>query len=273
MGVLTLVFYAPALLVVGWRGMTSNPVYVRLPLDAFVRQFCQTLPGTWHLWHRDIPFALQAVLLIGFVLALADRGEAAHRRRLLVVAVPAFLAPVLLVQRMVPFPRIWVFLWPVYLMLGISGLHFALGLMLKRRLKYLVAPLTLSLGLITSATVLGRRAEHVNEYGHFHDGKEVASFLASYLEPGDRLVAVAPANMPLRYYLARLGVDEGPMFLPLDRAKRLVVVVNQMTGGAVQLPEEVVENAKIPRERFGQPVLVRRFPYSAVYEMRPAIPH
>ncbi|MBC7186779.1 MAG: glycosyltransferase family 39 protein [Calditrichaeota bacterium] len=266
--VLTLLLYAPPLIVNGLREMTSNPVYQRLALGRFVKELWATLPGVWQLWHRDVPHVVQGVLLVGFLASLFEQGKSARAHRLLIGAVLLFLVPVLLVHRVVPFPRVWLFLWPLYLVYGAAGLSWVLEAVARRHVRTVVVAVACLLLVANSLTVLGGRAKHANDYAHFHDGKEMAAFLAEHLAPGDRLLAPAPANMPLRYYFSRMGVDKGAMFRPLAQAQNLWVVVNHPTSGPVESLGDVLHNARVPHEEFGQPVLVRRFPYSSLYQMR-----
>ncbi|MDZ7392535.1 MAG: glycosyltransferase family 39 protein [candidate division KSB1 bacterium] len=269
MALFTLLLYAPALIVSGLREMTSNPVYRRLPLGAFAQQFVRTLPGIWGLWHRDVPLVLQVVLLAGFFVALMDPRKSGHERRLLVLAVPVFLMPMLSVHRVVPFPRTWVFMWPLYVMVSASGLYFVLQRSARRHAPAIGAVLASLLLAVNSFTVLRARTHHANEYAHFHDGPEVASYLAQHLSPGDKLVVPPPASMPVRYYFARMSFDDGPMFLPVDKARRLVVVVNHATSGPRESLDDVLRQKQIQKDRLSEPRLIRRFAYSSLYEMYP----
>ncbi|MDZ7339392.1 MAG: glycosyltransferase family 39 protein [candidate division KSB1 bacterium] len=269
MALFTLLLYAPALIVSGLREMTSNPVYRRLPLGAFAQQFVRTLPGIWGLWHRDVPLVLQVVLLAGFFVALMDPRKSGHERRLLVLAVPVFLMPMLCVHRVVPFPRTWVFMWPLYVMISASGLYFVLQRSARRHAPAIGAVLASLLLAVNSFTVLRARTHHANEYAHFHDGPEVAAYLAQHLAPGDKLVVPPPASMPVRYYFARMGFDDGPMFLPVDKARRLVVVVNHATSGPRESLDDVLRQKQIQKDRLSEPRLIRRFAHSSLYEMYP----
>ncbi|MCR4439444.1 MAG: glycosyltransferase family 39 protein [bacterium] len=268
MAALTLLLYAPPLLVNGLREMTSNPVYQRLPLARFAKELWATLPGVWQLWHRDVPLVVQGVLLVGFLVSMFEPGESARARRLLVGGVPMFLVPVLLLHRVVPFPRVWLFLWPLYSACGAAGLSWGLEAVARRHAPTAVAAVASLLLVANSLTVLGARTRHANDYAHFHDGKEMAAFLAEQLAPGDKLLSPAPASMPLRYHFSRLGVDEGPMFRPMHQTERLWVVLNHPTSGPVESLADVLRNGRVPNEEFGEPVLIHRFPYASLYQMR-----
>lgn len=267
MAAVTLLLYAPPLMVNGLREMTSNPVYQRLALGRFVKELWATLPSVWQLWHRDVPHVVQGVLFVGFLVSLYERRGSARARRLLIGAVPLFLVPVLLVHRVVPFPRVWLFLWPLYLVYGAGGLSWVLEAVGRTHVRTVVVAVACLLLGANSLTVLGARARHANDYAHFHDGKEMAAFLAEHLAPSDKLVAPAPASMPLRYYFSRTGGDQGAMFRPVAQAHKLWVVVNHPTSGPVESLVDVLRNARVPHEEFGEPVLVRRFPYSSLYQM------
>src|SRR5207249_6475425 len=77
------------------------------------------LPGhlhtTWDIWNRDLPLWARAVLGAGFVVALLFAPWLSRFRIPPAVAVAFWAGLLVLVQRVIPYPRVWRFYVPLYL--------------------------------------------------------------------------------------------------------------------------------------------------------------
>lgn len=265
---LTLALYAPALLVAGIGQMTSQEVLSRWPLGQFSDRFLASAPRVWAFWHRDVPMAVRVLLAGGFLVALLLPGQVLGDRRRLTLAVPLFFFPVLIVHRAVPPARALLFLWPLYLAIAGAGLAYAIRRLALRYAERVTPVLATVLAVTVGSATFGYRSQHENDYGRFHDGKEVALFLRAQLADGDRVVAAAPAFAPLRYYFRKLGIDEEPLTRPWSRSRRLLVVVNCPTDGPPQSVEEVLAVKGVSRQEFGPALEVQRFRHANLYELR-----
>lgn len=114
---------------------------------------------------------------------------------------------------------------------------------------------------------LNYRSRHANDYSCFHDGGQVSQFLGQVFREGDKLMAPAPTNMPLRYHSMRLGMDEAAMWRPQPSAQSVLVVSNKPTDSPAEPLFELLSKVGITDEEFEPPVLLARFPYSALYEL------
>ncbi len=264
---LTLALYAPALLVAGIGQMTSQEVLSRWPLAQFIRRLSVSAPQVWAFWHRDVPMGVRVLLAGGFLLALLLPRKVLGDRRRLLLAVPVFLLPVLIVHRAVPPARALLFLWPLYLAIACAGLVYAVRRLARGYAERVTPVLATVLAIAVGSATFGYRSQHENDYGRFHDGEEVALFLRTYLVEGDRVVAVAPAFAPLRYYFRKLGIDEESLTRPWRGSRRLLVVVNRPTDGPSQSVEEVLAAKGVPPQQFGPPREVQRFRHASVYEL------
>ena len=124
--VLTGLLYAPIIASSGLSALVSNEFVVALPWSTFSAELPDSLITIGRQWHRDVPLPLALVLGGGFVTAIVF-----HRRlsRFLLppaVVALAWIAPVVLAQRVVPFERVWLFLVPLYLLTAAAGILFVL---------------------------------------------------------------------------------------------------------------------------------------------------
>src|SRR5205085_11539557 len=83
-------------------------------------ELARSLMRTWSFWNRDIPWPLAALLLLGFVLTVVFELRSRSFP-------PGLLAPVVclvlvVLQRVAPFERVWLFLLPLYFAVAAAGL-------------------------------------------------------------------------------------------------------------------------------------------------------
>lgn len=119
---LTALFYAPVLHFNGIEALVANEFVRPKPLSVVL----QGLPGSagdaWGHWTRDMSLPLKAAVVLGLAVCVLD----GFRRSSVMWTLP-LLAPVLmiasaLIQRVVPFPRVWLFLLPMMLALAACGI-------------------------------------------------------------------------------------------------------------------------------------------------------
>ncbi len=233
---MTLVLYAPVLVMTGGEAVFANQYVTSRPMSEVLAMLPNTLLTTWGRFSRDVPAPVTALLGVSMgvgVVALWKRNRAAFW--LLAAAVVGNLGLVL-VRRVIPFDRTWIFLLPIGFglidaawtaLLSLPWLRGRprLGLHLAGALGLLFA-LGIGYGLASTRSVM-----YYPETGVMTDAQAIAEVLEPRLGPGDYVLARNPANLPLRYYLMRQGV-------PLE--------IFQSGGGGdvyvvVQLPRDTFE--------------------------------
>jgi hypothetical protein len=215
LALLVTLLYLPVILVSGADKLVGNRFVVPLDANELVVQLPRSLAQTWALWNRDVPLPLAALLALGFVVGtFVD----VHRRRVPLGPV-AFLvcAGFVLVQRVAPFERVWLFLLPLYCVIA----SFGLARFVDGRLLAVVFGATLGLATLSSGSIL-RSAET----GAFPDAEAVARSLSGRLTEGDAVVTTLPASLPeLQYYFPRAGVPVDGLVRPPEEAVHLYVIV------------------------------------------------
>jgi hypothetical protein len=269
--VLVLVLYSPVL-IWGDVGHMAH-VYgrrVRAWSDFWARH-ARGVARLWTDWHLGVP-----ALLVPLVPGLALVGLLGHRR-LATTRVPAILAialapvPVVLVQRVSIYPRIWSYLLPLYLTLvagGIVSLVGRLGTPAPRGRARVVAAMALILTLGLGLNVVRQRTVPLSyETGFVRDVPAITAFLRPRLGPGDR-VSITPEAFPsFVYYFKRAGVPDAFLEAPRPETRRVftVVVLRGQTPAGTAPP---VSPAK-PGSTWSDGALVAvfdRFEPVAIYE-------
>jgi hypothetical protein len=238
LGLLVALAYLPVMLVSGPDKLAANRFVVPLGLTELASELPRSLGRTFGLWNRDVPWPFAALLVAGFALG-------SRRVPLGMLAVGVCLALVLL-QRVAPFERVWLFLLPLYFAVAAGGL----ARLVDGRLLGVIFGGVLSVVALTSGSILAS-----TETGAFPDAQAVAQTLGPRLAPDDAVVTRVPASLPeLQYYFPRSGLPMEVLVRPPDEAQNVWVVAPP--GTPADLPGRAA------------PVEVARFSGSSVYELR-----
>ena len=268
-GILTLLLYAPALATVGPQALVANK-YVR-PLAA--AEFWSGFPGllleTWKHWNRDVPAPISWVLLLAAIVSLA----VSFRNWSKSAAIPVIFAvglALIAVQRVLPYPRVWLFLLPLFLMQAGAGVCWIAGRATRGS-----PSLPLVAGLIVvlcgpTAFFVARQfpALRSPETGVLPDAEAIAEFLRGRLRPGERVLAPVPSSTQLQFYFqhndAAAGalISNDPGDLPDDR---VIVIVNKLAG---QTLPQVIDEHGLSDTDVNSARALREYPSATVYEVQ-----
>jgi hypothetical protein len=172
------------------------------------------LAETWAFWNRDIVWPLAALLVAGF--AITSGTEMRRRQVPLGLGALGVCLVLVLLQRVAPFERVWLFLLPLYFCVAAGGLaRFVDGRLLAPVFGVALGYLTLTSGSIVRST----------ETGAFPDAEAVAQTLAPRLAPDDAVMTTLPASLPeLQYYFPRYGLATDTLVRPPEEAQHLWVI-------------------------------------------------
>jgi hypothetical protein len=222
LGLVVVLAYLPVVLVSGADKLVTNRFVMPLDAAALVNELPGSLLRTWALWNRDVPLPIGAVLLLGF--CFVSYGEIRRQRVPLGILALGICLALVLVQRVAPFERVWLFLLPLYLALaslGIVGLGALAGRWgnLVTWLACLFA-FMLALAVLRSGSLL-----RSTETGTFTDAEAVALSLRGRLAAGDAVITTLPTSLPeLQYYFPRAGLGIDTLVRPAADADHLYVV-------------------------------------------------
>ena len=258
---LSFLFHVPAIVTSGWVAVFDNDFVQPVPLWRLPSELGEMVVRTTRFILRDGVVAWALPILV----APAIVGNRRSFGRFLTPAL-AVIGPigVLALFRVAPPPRIWLFLWPLYLSLAAVGLVALLDRLPERAQRPWLVPATagalavvMSLSVLATGEVISSR-----EGGTFRDGPEAAEFFDRNLQPGDRIVVVSHPWAVLQYYLEKRGRDPSPIRSSIDEASRLFVVVYHPRP---QDLEGVL--ATVDSDDFTEPELVEALPETDIYLM------
>jgi hypothetical protein len=265
---LSAALYAPLVATSGIGSLVGNQFVEALPWGTFADRLPDALSATWQGWTRDVPLVLEAVLLAGFGIALVAHSRVSRFRWSPAVAALMWIAPVVALQRVVPFERVWLFLLPLFLLTAAAGALFALRPLTARTAHEgrVAAVVAVALALGTSAGAVATQSVAESEdTSTLRDGDRISELIEHRLLPGDKVLVAPPADGILRYQLARRGLDAASLVewqAPGKTARFLVVVKD--TPGNYDL-DHVLGDPRLAAVDTGEPRLIRRFGESSVY--------
>ncbi len=181
-GALTFLLYLPILIVSGPRSITDNGNVQSLPFREFVIAFPRSVASMWEGW--------MTVLVLAVVVGLARRGEPAR----IGFAAIAGIAPLLLILRVQPFGRVWLFLLPLALIVAASGV------VSERWPRTAVAVVVIAISVALSWNAV----RHTNRPDFFEDPAmrdvpAIASLLRTTLPRDASLLAIQPLDAPFAF--------------------------------------------------------------------------
>ena len=164
----------------------------------------------------------------------------------------------------IPYVRVWLYLLPLVLIATGGGLahlwrwlaHAAPALQRPAigRTVLVVALVVIAVAG-ASGTIRSRVVWTADDTGTFPEARAAANVLLAAARPGDRVVATAPTDLPLEYYLAPAGRGLALLRANPDSAQRIWVVVNEAEGQDVNA---LLRHAEIMTIDFSPPRMAWR---------------
>lgn len=229
----TFILYLPVIVTSGLKAITGNPFLTSQSWSNFITQFPFSLYSVWGQWNRDIPPWLSIFFVIGFFTSLVFHKRLANHRIPIIQAVIIWLGVILLLQRVIPPNRVWLFLLPLYIGFGISGIVYILKRIIGNFRPAVFAVMCVTISLLLSLNVIRVQSIYNSEEtGIFRDAEDITVFLKDYLKHGDRVISTSEA--PLEYYFNLHGVAIKHLYSDLDSSRRILLIVNNSDKEALK---------------------------------------
>jgi len=231
---LTALFYAPILI-----SSVGNPLIGTNALEALSwSELVESIPvrirNTWGEWIEDLPAFMVYGILAGLIVSFYVPKIPRSRKVPLALAGVLWISSALIVQRVAPWPRIWLFLFPFILIWASAGIIGLSRIVINRisRGNALGLAILIAFILVSMSASLARSARYYSENkGVLGDVEMVSVFLEENLKTDDVVVVTNPNTITLKYYLRRQGLASEVTELNKSKAfQRAIVVVNRGLG-------------------------------------------
>lgn len=246
-GLLTLILYSPVIFFgSGFSSITSNDIVKSLSWSTFIANLDPRFLKTWNKWMLGVDQLIENILLGGFLVSVFFYRKISNQRLPLQVFLGLAVVILLLVQRVTPLPRIWLYLEAFYLMFAASGLVWLAAWLLRRVVKPQSAEkiLSFSILLILAAAfvniLIARAQNPVLQDRDRLPEEYAANFLAEHIQPQDIIVAAGPTDIQTAYYLSLHGMPFDRFYQrdhPVEIQNALVLL---RTNSKYKTPESVV---------------------------------
>jgi uncharacterized membrane protein len=251
-GVLTILLYTPIFYESGIDAVVSNHFVAPIGWADLWASMLARIQNTWNSWNRDLPAAGSLLFFAGVILSQVFHWRLSKTRVPLALPILLWCGFLIAVQQVAPWPRIWLFLLPLFLIWAAAGLVGLIGQIpaLKTVGKSraagwaVIAGALVLAGLITFQILRLQTPNISRETGAYGDTLPAAEFLKSYLQPGDAVIVTIPSNYPLRYYFMLNGISADYFYHRKTGAsfQHAIVVVNQLFG---QDLADVIQQASV----------------------------
>lgn len=264
---LTLVLYLPVFIVSGVQSVTGSEFVTALSWNDLAQKLPESIAATWDMWNRHLPGFVTISLVLGVILSIL-----LHRRSA-VFPVPMLIAillcsPVLLIQRLAPYPRIWLFLLLVYAVLGAAGWVALVHRLSLRRLKAMpVSILAVVLCIALTLTLpLDNQVNPFDEIGVEDNAREITLSIKSLLQTERSSIQVLPPSETLIFYFEKYGVPLNLFPKQLDEVNADLLLID------VTMPEytldrlmRLLEDYHVDFSPYGTPQLLQTLPFAQIY--------
>ena len=231
---LAALFYAPILINSVGNPLIGNNVLEALGWSELVESIPVRIRNTWEEWIEGLPAFMAYGILTALMVSIFVPKLPRSRKVPLALAGVSWISSAIIIQRVAPWPRIWLFLLPFILVWASAGFVGILSIVLNK----ISWGNTLRLGILTAFILVPVSASLASSYRYYAenngvtgDVEMVSVFLEQYLKTGDVVVVTNPNTITLKYYLHRRGLSSE--FTELNKSKaidRAIVVVNRGLG-------------------------------------------
>ncbi len=251
-GFITLLLYLPVILFgTGFRSITSNEIVESRAWSAFIENVPPRITKTWESWMIGFSRPVMDLLKIGFLLSLFFYRKASDQRLPLQVFLVLAIMIVLVIQRVAPLARVWMYLEAFYLIFAAGGLIWLIELVMNRLIRPSLTDRIVSTGILLVMLVAFANIYQETQQGSLVPNRDdmpeqyAAQYLASHLQVQDKILSISPVDIQTAYYLYMYGVPYDVFYqrdhpVPVENA---VVVLR--TNSKYNTPEEVLKFFKI----------------------------
>lgn len=218
-GGLTLLLYSPVIFWgTGIASLVSNEIVESQNWHTFLENLSPRLINTGYNWMTGIAPVVRLILLGGFTISLLFYKKISNQKLPLQIFLVIGAFVFMLIQRVVPLFRVWLYLDAFYMLFAASGLAWVVELFGKKlpsaRLGkiFMTVPLLLIPLLFLGYSIQGFQAVILKSRDI--PEKHAAAYIQSHIHPEDTIIALPPIDIQTAYYLVISGVPFERFYRP-----------------------------------------------------------
>lgn len=245
-----LILYSPVIIFgTGLSSIIGNEFVQSLTWSDFSKTILARIPKVWAEWWEGVSNWIVLTGVAGFFLSLLLHWKSGsiqdnHTGHKLPVVFPAILwiSFALVVQRVVPLARVWMFLLVFYILWAAAGLSYIIQWLSPKIRLLRWAPSIIVFALV-GVTLTGYLVKLTDPSYNLHEtgfDYSAAKYIQENLTDQDTILAVAPGSIRVGYYLFQLGVPYSRYYdraRPEDINQAYIIVIEKSKYGT---PESII---------------------------------
>jgi hypothetical protein len=254
-GLLTFVLYSPVVFFgSGLSSIVGNEIVKSLSWSTFLENLDPRIIKAWNKWMIGISPIVEYLFLGGFLVSVLFYRKTSNQKLPLQFFLALAVVILLVLQRVSPLPRIWIYLEAFYLMFAAAGLIWLVDLLLRQLAGPVLSRWILSfaipfvfIGALTSM-LISRAQNPVFADLDLLPESYAADYIANHLKPEDTIVATGPVDIQTAYYLSLHGISFDRFYQrdhPVEIQNALVMLRD---NSRYKTPESVVEFFKLDQD-------------------------
>jgi 4-amino-4-deoxy-L-arabinose transferase-like glycosyltransferase len=231
---ITFLLYSPILIFgSGFSSITSNEFVKSQSWLDFIQSVQSRIPRVWGDWNYLVPYWVAIITILGFLLLVVFEWRRFSHKIPVWIPTVISISILIILQRVTPWPRVWLFLLVFYLLWAAAGWLALIRLFTaKITLKWVQPVFMWVIILLTLIVYVAFRNKPSFNPTEDYPMQEVAEFVSNHITNEDTLVAVSPVTIQTGYYLTienipferfydrdRKGVIKHAIVLIADRSK------------------------------------------------------
>jgi hypothetical protein len=227
--IVTIILYLPVVIWgSGYHSIIANGVVSPVPFNEFLLDNIVTFKRTWKAWNTGYTSFLVGLQVLGVIISSIFHRHIAKQPVHILPAMIIVIFPILLVQRVVPPIRVWLFMLPFYLIWAGAGLAALLNWLKPKISQSVATALMIAICLLPIANqtiwIIWENPAIINAPGV----EEIAAnYLHQELSTGEMVIAVPPTSTQIKFYFSKLDNYERwfyNTYLKQDFSSLIVVV-------------------------------------------------
>ena len=251
-GLLTILLYSPVIIFgSGLSSLVGNDIVKSLSWSTFLENLDPRMIKAWNKWTLGVSRDFETLFQGGFLLSVILYWKVSKQKLPMQIFLPLGAAILVVLQRVTPLPRIWLYLEAFYLMFAAAGLVWLVEWVLRRATNPVVSEKILAGTVFVvfvaafAGKVIARQQNPVYQDLDVLPESYAAEYLAAHLTPRDVIVANGPVDIQTAYYLSLHDIPFERFYQrdhPVEIQNALVMV---RTNSKFKTPKNVVEFFKL----------------------------
>jgi len=249
---LTILLYSPVIIFgSGLSSIISNEIVKSLNWSTFVANLDPRFIKTWQKWMVRLSPTIENLFLTGFLVSLLFYRKVSNQKLPMQFFLALAVAILVVLQRVTPLPRIWLYLEAFYVMFASAGLVWLAECIVRRIAdpplteKLLASTILLIFIGIVISTLIANRQNPVFMDRDLLPEEYAANYLAAHLKPEDTIVATGPVDIQTAYYLSLHGIPFDRFYQRDHPVKIQNALVMSRKNSRYKTPDSVVDFFKL----------------------------